>query len=269
MGTNLWKPPVWFDRLLRAVALTGICLGGVLYAGTMASAAETVKLSAAFTPDRRGAVTTIVFSFTVGSTNGSVPAALSGVNIRLPGHMSLNATSLGLATCDTNTLIALGLKGCPLNARVGYGSAVVEVPLGPELVRESTGISAVAGPSEGTRREVLFYANGLMPVFAQLVFPAAVFHNSARAGGHINTTIPTVPVLPDGPNASLVSFRSTIGPLHLTYYRREHGKRVAFRPRGARVPKVCPRGGYPIAADFLFQDSSRLSAKTYVPCPSR
>ncbi len=251
---------------LRLVALS-LVICGLLAGG--ARAAQTVKLTASFDPNRRGVRTTIVFGFEVGTTDGSVPVGLSGVNLQLPGHMALGTSSLGLANCDANTLIAIGLGGCSTNARVGYGSAVVVVPLGPELVRESTPISAVLGPSEGTQAELLFYADGITPVFAQLVFPAKTVPQSGKIGGRINTTVPTVPVLPDGPTASVVQFHSTIGPLHLTYFRHRHGRREAFHPRGARVPRVCPRGGYPFAAEFEFQDASRLSALTHIPCPPR
>ncbi len=257
------RPPV--KAALRFVALVLLICG--LLAG-VARAAETVKLTAGFDPDRRGVRTTIVFGFTIGTTDGLPPAGLSGVDLHLPRHMGLGTTSLGLASCEASTLIALGLKGCSANARIGYGSALVEVPLGPQLIQEGTGISAVLGPSKGSRLDVLFYANGISPVFAQLVFPAQLLPDSGRFGGRINTTIPTVPVLPDGPTASVVKFRSTIGPLHLTYFHRRHGKRVPFRPRGVRVPKLCPRGGYPFAADFQFQDSTRLIARTHVPCPT-
>lgn len=51
-----------------------------------------------------------------------------------------------------------------------------------------------------------------------------------------------------GPDVSIVSVQTTIGPRHLTYYRRLHGRRVAFHPRGVSVPERCPRGGLPFAA---------------------
>jgi hypothetical protein len=250
---------------LLTVLLISVC-GGT---SAVAHAAETAKLTAGFTPDRRGASTTIVFGFTIGTTDGSIPSGLSGVDLHLPAHMDIATTSLGLASCETHALIELGLKGCSSNSRIGYGSAVVEVPLGPQLVEEQAGISALLGPSEGSQLVVLFYANGLTPVFAQLVFPAQLLPDSQPFGGRIDTRVPIVPVLPEGPNASVVSFRSTIGPRHLTYHRRVGGRTVRFHPRGLRVPKVCPSGGYPFAADFEFQDATSVTAETRVPCPSR
>jgi hypothetical protein len=252
-------------RALCAAVLAPLLCGCFL--GT-AGAAEIVKLKASLTPDRRGQSTTIVFGFSIGTADGSAPPGLRAVDLSVPSHMGLATSSLGLATCEATTLIRFGLLGCPVNARVGYGNAIVEVPLGPQLVREHTGISTLLGPSDGADLHLLFYANGLTPVFAQLVFPAKILPDSGRFGGRINTSVPVVPVLPEGANASLVQFSSTIGPKNLTYYRRVRGHRVPFHPRGGHVPKVCPKGGFLFSADFEFQDSSRATAKTHVPCPA-
>jgi hypothetical protein len=259
---------VWRTSLARvpATVLLALFLWGAF--SQIAAAAEQVKLTAGFTPDRRGARTTIVFGFQISTGDGTPPSPVSSVDLRLPAGMGLATTSLGLATCTPELLVAHGLQGCPSNARIGYGSAVVEVPLGPELIKEKAGISALLGEAEGSALEVLFYANGLSPVFAQLVFPAQLLPDSGSFGGRINTAVPTVPVLPEGANASVVDFTSTIGPRHLTYYKRVHGRRVPFHPRGALVPKVCPHGGYPFAGAFVFQDGSRVTASSRVPCPT-
>jgi hypothetical protein len=72
-----------------------------------------------------------------------------------------------------------------------------------------------------------------------------------------------------GPDVSIVSVQATIGPSHLTYYKHVHGRLVPFSPRGVSVPERCPRGGFPFAAEFTFQDGSSASAQTTVPCPPR
>lgn len=79
--------------------------------------------------------------------------------------------------------------------------------------------------------------------------------------------IPLVPTLPEAPDISVVQVRSTLGPLHLTYYEEVSGRRVAYEPKGILLPNRCPRGGFRFVADFGFQDGSRASAHTAVPCP--
>ncbi len=85
--------------------------------------------------------------------------------------------------------------------------------------------------------------------------------DAGRFGSQLATSVP------GGPDVSIVSVTSTIGPSHLTYYKHVRGHLVPFRPRGVSVPERCPRGGCPFAADFTFLDESRTSAQTTVPHP--
>jgi hypothetical protein len=62
---------------------------------------------------------------------------------------------------------------------------------------------------------------------------------------------------------------TTIGPLHLTYYERPHGRRKTYHPEGILLPETCPRGGFPFAVSLAFADGSHASASTTVPCPGR
>jgi hypothetical protein len=136
-------------------------------------------------------------------------------------------------------------------------------------VRERVSINALVGPvSENESLEVLFYAEGLSPVYAQLVFPGLVLNDVNPFGERINTVIPLVAAWPEGPDVYLQSFRSTIGPLHLTYHRQVNGKTISYRPHGISVPKVCPPGGYPFAAELAFQDGSHAVSDYQVPCPT-
>ena len=92
---------------------------------------------------------------------------------------------------------------------------------------------------------------------------------TGRFGSQLAIAVPLVASVPGGPDVSIVSVTSTIGPRHLTYYRHVHGRLVPFKPRGVSVPERCPPGGFPFAADFTFQDGSRTSATTTVPCPAQ
>ena len=187
----------------------------------------------------------------------------------MPAGMNYTTTQLGLALCSASRLQAQGLAGCPANSRLGYGSALVEVPFGTGAGHEIPEVQAVAGPSNSGNLVVLFYANGLYPVSAQLAFAGEVLPDSGRFGSQLQTNVPLVSSVPGGPDVSIVSVKSTIGPAHLTYYKHVHGKRVAFSPRGVSVPERCLRGGFPFAASFSFQDGSSTSATTTVPCPPR
>jgi hypothetical protein len=232
-----------------------------------AQAAETVALHTSFSPDRLGASTTIGFGFTIGSTTGGLPSPLTHVDLRMPKGMNYVTTTLGLAICKPQSLVEKGLSGCSPNSRLGYGSAFVEVPFGEGAGREIPEIEALMGPPHEGNLVVLFYANGLAPVYAQIVFQGELLPGSGAFGGDLDTGIPQIPSVTNGPPVSIINVSSTIGPSHLTYYKRVHGKLVGYQPKGISLPTSCPHGGFPFSADFTFQDGSQVTATHNVPCP--
>jgi hypothetical protein len=252
----------------RAVLASAVALLSALTPSITHAAFERASLRASFSPDRLAAPTTIAFGFHLETTEGVAPPPLTSLDLRIPAGMNYTTTTLGLSICQPAALQANGLAGCPANSRLGYGSALVEVPFGSGEGHEIPEIQAVSGPSPNGNLVVLFYANGLYPVYAQLAFSGEVLPDSGRFGSQLATNVPLVASVPGGPDVSIVDVQATIGPSHLTYYKHVHGRLVAFRPRGVAVPERCPRGGFPFASDFTFQDGSRTTASTTVPCPS-
>ncbi len=255
----------------RSAALTALAVAllAVVAPASAIAVSEHATLNAAFNPDRLGTPTTITFGFHLATSEGTAPPPLTGVDLEMPAGMNYTATTLGLAICQPAALAAKGLAGCPANSRLGYGSADVEVPFGAGSGHEIPEVQAVSGPSPKGNLTVLFYANGLYPVYAQLAFSGEVLPDSGHFGSQLATTVPLIASVPGGPDVSVVSVTSTIGPSHLTYYKHVHGRLVSFRPRGVSVPEHCPRGGFPFSADFSFLDGSRASAQTTVSCPPR
>jgi hypothetical protein len=233
-----------------------------------AEAAERAVLHTSFSPDRLGTPTTIEFGFSIASTIANeAPSPLTDVDLHLPAGLGLLSSTLGLANCDPEALLAAGTQGCSANARLGYGSALVAVPGEEEILYEQAQIDTVLGPPKGEILEVLFYAEGTAPVFAQFVFPGQIISDRPPFSAQLDTAIPLIPTWPQGPDVSVVRMSSTIGPLGLTYYRRVRGHLVGYRPRGIRLPDRCPRRGFPFRADFAFLDGSHASSVAYVPCP--
>jgi hypothetical protein len=228
---------------------------------------EDATLHASFQPDRLGAGTTIGFSFHLATSDGTAPPPLTALDLRMPAGINYTRTTLGLALCKPAVLLARGAGGCPANSRLGYGSAFVEVPFGTGAGHEIPEVQAFSAPSPKGNLVVLFYANGLEPISAQLAFSGEVLPDTGSFGSRLDSMIPLVTSVPGGPDVSIVTVTATIGPQHLTYYKRVHGRRVAFHPRGVSVPERCPTGGFPFAAAFAFQDGSSTTARTSVPCP--
>jgi hypothetical protein len=253
---------------LRALTLSvSLLLVACLPASALA-VSETATLQASFTPNRLGAPTTIAFGFQLATSEGLAPPPLTGLRLHLPAGINYSTTTLGLAICRPATLLARGLGGCSPNSRLGFGSAFVEVPFGLGSGHEIPEIQAVMGPPRNGNLVVLFYANGASPVSAQLVFAGEVLPDARPFGSQLATEVPPVSSVPGGPDVSIVSVQSTIGPSRLTYYRHRHGRLVPFHPQGVSVPERCPRGGFPFSAEFAFQDGTRTSASTLAPCPT-
>jgi hypothetical protein len=253
-------------RALPVVLALLICACLPAAAGAVA---ENATLHASFSPDRLGTPTTISFGFQVATAEGLAPPPMTSLHLRMPAGINYSTTTLGLAICRPAVLLARGLAGCSPNSRLGYGSAYVEVPFGVGSGHEIPEIQAVMGPPRNGNLVVLFYADGTSPVSAQLVFSGEVLSDSRPFGSQLSTEVPPISSVPGGPDVSIVSVQSTIGPSHLTYYRHRHGRLVPFHPEGVSVPEHCPRGGFPFSAEFTFQDGSRATASTAVPCPPR
>lgn len=255
------------SRLAAPTALAALLVCSLTPCAAHA-ASELASLHASFSPNRLGVPTTITFGFHLQTAEGQAPPPLTALDLRLPAGMNYTATTLGMSICQPASLLARGLAGCPPNSRLGYGSALVEVPFGVGAGHEIPEVQAVAGPSHSGNLVVLFYANGLFPVSAQLTFAGEVLPDTGRFGSQLQANVPLVTSVPGGPNVSIVDVQSTIGPAHLTYFKHVHGRRVAFHPRGVAVPERCPRAGFPFAASFAFQDGSATTASTTVPCPA-
>jgi hypothetical protein len=252
---------------VRVTRLFGLALLLAIWPTGLARAGSTVKLSVALTPERLGAGTTIEFGFYISSPDGGVPPPLTALDLRYPANIGLITSGLGLETCEAAALEARGPAGCPPDALMGYGKALVEMPLAGTILQESAYITTWMAPIRNGHLQLLFYAEGREPVYAELTLTSAVLEASAPYGGRLYTNIPEIPNIAEAPPPSLVEMQSTIGPKHVTYYERAHGKTIAYTPIGLRLPRTCPPGGFPFAAAFAFRDGTHAQATTSVPCP--
>ena len=224
-------------------------------------------LSAALTPEHLGGGTTIHFSFTIADTEGQLPPPLVKVDLLYPANLGIANSGLGFATCHQPRLEADGPSGCPADSVMGFGTGVVEVPFGPQVLRETARVVTFMAPLREEHLALLFYAAGEKPVAAQLVLQGTVLPTAPPFGGNLATEIPLLPTLPEAPDASLVSFDTTLGPSHVTYYEYARGRSIPYHPRGIRLPRTCPHGGFRFAARFTFQNETHAAANTSVPCP--
>jgi hypothetical protein len=250
----------------NVIFFAGLVLFGAL-SPSVACGSQLVKLKARFSPDRLGASTTIRFGFTIKSTNGGVPSPVTDVQIFLPAGMGLGTADLGEETCNQSTIVEFGPDGCSPNSRMGTGNASVEIPVGSMRVKINAQVVVFMGVPQNHHTTMLIYAETVTPVYGQYFFPSELLPATGAYGAKIHTAMPIIPTWPEGPPAVIVHMETTLGPSHLTYYRRDRGKRIGYRPTGMAIPEVCPRGGFPFAAYYHFLDGSTTSSRTSVPCP--
>jgi len=246
--------------------LTISLLCAACFSGT-AAANESVTLHAKLTPERLGQGTTIGFDLQIEAPEGQVPAPLTAVDVRYPNNLGIALSGVGLETCSESVLQTLGARACPVDSRMGFGTALADVPIGPEGVRESASVTVLRAPDQEGHLALFFYTESISPVLAQLVFPGLLLPARAPFGGLLNVNVPLVPAVPTGPDVSVIQLEATLGPEHLTYTEAVHGKILFYQPKGILLPDRCPRGGFPFAATLAFLGGSHASAHTAVPCP--
>jgi hypothetical protein len=253
------SPHHLFGALATALSFVCLCAG--------ASADQSATFTAAFSPYRLGARTTIVLNLEVRSPAGETPSALTEVEVRYPQNLGFALSGLGLAVCSAAKLEAAGTQGCPANSIMGRGNAVAELRLGPQLVSESASISIARAPDQEGHIALLLYAVGPTPVNTQILSPAQLLPTAPPFGGRLNMELPVIPSVPGAPAVAIASMHVTLGPQGLTYFERVDGHTLGYTPRGILMPTRCPRGGFHFAATFSFLDGSHQQAGDEVPCP--
>ncbi len=256
------RPRLWPAAL--AVALLGL---GLPLAS--AQAAETVKLAVGLSPYRLGINSAFTFGLEIGSTTGPIPSPATSIALRLPAEMGLTTSQLGLSVCGPAILRAHGVAGCPHEAVMGGGKAVLKTGTGSEALEVPVGVTVVMAPAQHEQTQLAFYAEGEADVIAELVFPGAMLGAARPFGSQISLTIPPTAGVPGAPPPALTRMSVTIAPPGLLYAKRVHGKTVHYHPKGLAVPAVCPAGGFPFAANLHFADGTSVVSTTSLACPPK
>ncbi len=248
------------------ITLTVMLVCGCLT--STAQAAQSVRLDASLSPERLGHETTVGFGVQIAGRDGRPPSPLTEVEVSYPDRLGLALSGLGFASCSPSALEAEGDAACPANSLMGYGAATAEIPIGPSDLYEKAHVTVFRAPAEPGQVGLLFHVEAASPVSAELVFPGLLLSAAPPFAGSIDIKVPVVPGLPFGPNVAVVKLAMTVGPTSkIFYYERVHGKTLRYHPRGVMLPDSCPRGGFPFAATFGFEDGSHAAAETTVPCP--
>jgi hypothetical protein len=250
-----------------ATALVGCAL---MFGLTVAAAQaeETVTITkAGFSPDALGVPTNVFGSATIGSTNLPVPSPITHINVMGPAGLTLNLEGTG--TCTATTLENAGPNACPANSKAGFGGGEGAYEIAHEIINENFTVDFFLGNNKPGHVELLIYLEGATPVSIQLVFTAPVIREPKPYGLGFSLNVPLIKVLPEASDASAISAFFTAGAQNVAYYKKVHGKRKLFHVKGIITPKTCPRGGWPAASEFSFEDGSTVKTPVKIPCPKK
>ncbi len=232
----------------------------------LALAEERVVITeAGFSPDRLGQPTNAFGSATITSTTGPVPSPIRHVNVYGPAGVTLDLEGSGI--CDREALEQRGTSACPANSRAGFGGGQGVYELGHEIVEEKYSIDFFLANNKPGHVELLVYLTGSKPVSVEVTFTAKVITGPKPYGLGFSVDVPEIKVLPEASNASAKTAFLTLGAKNVAYYKTIHGKRKLVHVKGIILPKHCPKGGWPVASQFTFEDGTSTLAKHTIPCP--
>ncbi|HWF33521.1 MAG TPA: hypothetical protein VG188_13300 [Solirubrobacteraceae bacterium] len=257
--------------MLRKVISVAVLVGAVaLSAGSLpglaaAAPAVTFKARAVPIPGFRGtgnilgAGAALEVQYTIkGTEYGGFPPPLIGVNFYTPAGTTID--SRGFLACAPSRLQNMGPGACPRKSRVTVsGSALGVVSFGTERVDERASIEAFFAPHGALQ----FYTAGSSPVSLEFLSPSHVVRAHAPYAQEYVTSVPLIETVPGAPDASALSIGLKIGAAT------KQGKRTLYY---GRVPRRCPKGGFPLKSELLFAGLGGLAPQTVTvtykaPCP--
>jgi hypothetical protein len=252
---------------MRIFAGAAVCCATLLSSGA-ARGAETVTITeAGFSPDKAGMPTNAFGSATITSTTGPVPSPIRHVNVYGPAGVTLDLEGTGV--CTEDILKRIGPAGCPANSRAGFGGGEGIYQLGKELVEEQYTLDFFLSDNRPGHTKLLIFLSGSKPVLVEVILSGTVIRGPKPYGLGFSVNVPEIKVLPEASNASAKTAFLTLGAHNVAYYRTIHGRRKLFHVRGIILPKSCPRGGWPVASQFTFEDGSTVLATRTIPCQRR
>lgn len=245
-------------RAAPRVPLAGLALAGAALCAAPASApAEepptTSTISPALLPARPGA--SAGFKITVKFAGGEfgMPSQVTHVTLHMAAGLRYQVH--GLKVCPGARLKAHGLRGCPADTRIGAGHALMGAHLGASNITEEAQIWAFLGPVRNGLPSIELLGQGETPLEESVVLTGVWQRDQAPYGARIDFSVPPIPTVPLEPSASTISFSLEVGGA-----RHAHGRAAVI------LPRKCPAGGLPFAADFSYANGTSSRSTARVPC---
>ena len=202
---------------------------------------------------------------------GGIPTPLTQLAIGLPPGATYNFATAPVCPLATILAAASSPPVCPAGSRIGSGTARVEAALGTTTLDETAILDIYLTSERPVRYEV--WSNGSAPIEETLTFSGTLTPAAAPYGEQISVTVPPIPTVPGGPDASVVALAFTVSETHTVTTTRtvKRGGRTVRQTVKTTVglfdlPKKCP-ASLPYDANANFEDGSTVTVTGALACP--
>lgn len=233
-----------------AVVVLLTCAAG----GALAQARTSATITPTLSPDRLGAQGSLTLTIDFAAGEAGLPAPVRKAVVELPAGLGFDVPSL--RSCSAARLRSGGPGACPSQSKVGSGEALVEGRAGSQTIAEHIGLSLFIGPLQTFEPTFEVFGQGYTPLQKRIVLGGTALPSHAPYGEEIVVGVPAIPTLPLEPEASMVALTLTLG-----------AQRSAHSANAVVVPRSCPAGGFPFAAEFTYAGGSTGDASATAPCP--
>lgn len=247
-------------RTALAVAVSiaaGAAMYAVLAGAAKAQSPETSEsVTPSFFPDRLHAKGVLTLTIRYAGGEFGVPSPVRRSLLRLPSGLGLDIPTL--RSCSATRLRAHGARGCPAQSKIGDGHARMEARAGSQIVVENIALWIFLGPLQSFQPTFEVLGQGETPMQKRVILSGTVIPDRAPYGEELVMTIPPIPTLPLEPYASISALTLTVGTTM---------RQPARDANRVVVPRSCPIGGFPFAAESTYADGSTGSAIATASCP--
>ncbi len=220
-----------------------------------AGGSPAASIAASFHPDRLGATGALTVTIVLAAGALGEASPLRHLVLRLPTGLGVEIPHLH--SCAPRRLQLLGARGCSAQSRLGVGRALVQAPLGSQLLGESLSLWVFLGPLRNLQPTFDLLAQGYTPFDERMVLSGTVLPDEPPYGEDLVLSAPAIATLPLEPDASIASMSLTIGS----------SRRSMHESNATVEPTRCPAGGFPFAAELTYADGSTQDLATVAPCP--
>jgi hypothetical protein len=256
-------------RASTCVAVLGLALLA-LPGVTLATPTITFKLQAVPIPgfphtgNILGAGADVKFEYVIGGTeySGSAPPLIAANFYAPKGTVPHTG---GFPTCAEEAILNIGPSACPKGSSAGpIGTVLGYVTFGGERVEESAELFSFFRPGGGLE----YFADGHTPVSLEVLTKGRYSHPGGVDGYGFEEEeeVPLIATVPGAPYASVKTITAKFGAAI-----KSHGKTIYY----FRLPKTCPKGGFPLKTEAIFAENGEPSRPEPVtafykaPCPRR